>query len=146
MLLVATFPSPRHHHTLATRHQTAPSAILRPHTYLIENFYPLQGITTLWPHDQYTQRTGHKVCMDLSWHALKSQDTGQNSLPHWKQGLGYRWFSNKFSLNAEAKPSFRKVNLLPAKLGICMLSPLTCGLQSLGHKSTPSHKPWSEAY
>ena len=39
----------------------------------------------------------------------------------------------------EAEPSLRKVNLLPAKLG--MLSPLTSGLDLI-----PSHRPWTEAY
>jgi len=45
---------------------------------------------------------------------------------------------------AEAKPSFRKVSLPPAKL--CMLSPLTSGLESFGHESIPSDRPWIEAY
>ena len=44
----------------------------------------------------------------------------------------------------EAEPSFRKVSLPPAKL--CMLSLLTSGLESFGHKSTPSDRPWIEAY
>ena len=44
----------------------------------------------------------------------------------------------------EAKPSFRKVSLSPAKQ--CMLFPLTSRLESFGHKTTPSDRPWIEAY
>jgi len=61
--------------------------------------------------------------------------------------LGNRGFPNKFQAHppkpAEAEPSFRKVSLLPAKLS--MLSPLISGLESFGHKSTPSDRPSIEA-
>jgi len=46
---------------------------------------------------------------------------------------------------AEVEPSFRKVSLLPAKLRI-RFSLLTFGLESFGHKSIPSHRPWVEPY
>ena len=45
---------------------------------------------------------------------------------------------------AEVEPSFRKVSLLPAKLH--MVSLLTSGLECFGYNSTPSHRPWIEAY
>jgi len=55
-------------------------------------------------------------------------------------------FKKKFQTHppkpAEAKPSFRKVSLPPAKLR--MLSSLTSGLESFGHK--PTHRPWIEAF
>ena len=47
--------------------------------------------------------------------------------------------------STEAEPSFRKVSLPPAKLRI-RFSPLTSGLESFGHKSTASERPWIEAY
>jgi len=45
---------------------------------------------------------------------------------------------------AEAEPSFRKVSL-PLQNYVCFSS-LTSRLESFDHKSTPSHKPWTEAY
>ena len=61
-----------------------------------------------------------------------------------KQGFGYPWLSNKFQPKpAEAEPSFRKVSLPPAKLCMLLLW-LTSGLESFGHKSTPSDRPWIE--
>ena len=53
-------------------------------------------------------------------------------------------FKTHLAKPAEFEPNFRKVRLLPAKLHV--LSPLTSGLESFGHKSTPSHRPWIEAY
>jgi len=67
---------------------------------------------------------------------------------HTEQAKNYPWLSKKFQTHppkaAEAKPSFRKVSLSLAKL--CMLSSLTSGLESFGHKSTPPDRPWIEAY
>ena len=45
---------------------------------------------------------------------------------------------------AEAEPSFRKVGLPPANLR--MFFPLTSRLESFGHKSAPSGRPWIVAY
>ena len=97
--------------------------------------------------NKHTERV-KKLCMDLSWHALNS-DTGQNSLSHWKQGFGNPWFSKpKFQTHAikptETEPSLRKVSL-PLQNYVCF-SPLTSGLESFGHKSTPSDNPWIEVY
>jgi len=51
--------------------------------------------------------------MDISWHAL-------NSMLHTeKQGFSYPWLSRHTHRKpAEVEPSFRKVSLLPAKLGM----------------------------
>ena len=60
-----------------------------------------------------------------------------------KQGLATRGFQkipDTPPKPAEAEPSFRKVSLPPA------FSPLTSGLESFDHKSTPFDRPWIEAY
>jgi len=54
------------------------------------------------------------------------------------------WLQTHLLKPAEAKPSFRKVIPPPAKLR--MLFQLTSGLESFGHKSTPSDRPWIETY
>jgi len=47
------------------------------------------------------------------------QDRGQNSLSNRKTRIGYPWHSQTHPLkSAEVEPSFRKVNLSPAKLEI----------------------------
>jgi len=83
--------------------------------------------------------------MDLSWHALNSKLQAKTLYHTEKQGFRYPWLSKKFQTHPpkpiEAKSSFRKVSLPPAKL--CMLFP---ELQSFGHKSTPFDWPWIEAY
>jgi len=65
-----------------------------------------------------------------------------------KQGFGYPGFQIKFKTHppkpAEVEPSFRKVSLLLQNY-VCF-SPLTSELESFGHKSTPSHRPWIEVY
>jgi len=58
--------------------------------------------------------------------------------------LAFKKFQTHPPKPSEVEPSFRKVCLPPAKLHI--LSPLTSGLDSFGHKSTPSHRPCIEAY
>jgi len=86
--------------------------------------------------------------MDLPWHALNSMIQVKTHCHIEEQGFGYLWLSKKSQTHplkpAEAEPSFRKVNLLPTKLGRLFL--LTSRLESFGHKSTPSHKPWTKAY
>jgi len=73
---------------------------------------------------------------------------GQNSLSHLKARIWLPWLSKKFQTHppkpAEVEPSFRKVSLLPAKL--CMLLPAHLWIREFGHKSTPSDRPWVEAY
>ena len=70
-------------------------------------------------------RTGQKLHMDLSWHALNSMLQAKTLYHTEKQGFGYPWLSKKCQTHppkpAEAKPSFRKVSLPSAKL--CMLLP-----------------------
>jgi len=71
------------------------------------------------------------------------QDRGQNSLSNRKTRIGYPWLSQTHPLkSADAEPSFRKVNLNPARLEILF----SCRLESFDHKSTPSDKSWTEAY
>jgi len=57
-------------------------------------------------------------------------------------------FKKKFQTHppkpTEVEPSFRKVSLLPANY--VFFSSLTSGLESFGHKCTPSDRPWIEAY
>jgi len=80
------------------------------------------------PHPCFTDicTQNRSKCMSgLSRHSMNSmQDTGQNSLPHWKTWI---WLPKPFKTNlryihpprhAQAMPNFRKVNLLPAKLGV----------------------------
>ena len=66
--------------------------------------------------------------------------TGLDSLSHQKNKKIHTHPLNP----AEAKPSFRKVSY-PLQNYI-RFSPLTSGLESFGHKSTPSDRPWIEAY
>jgi len=81
--------------------------------------------------------------MDLSWHGLNCE-LEVKTLSHWKARIWLPWLSKKFQTHpprpTEIKPSFRKVSLHPAKLHVFPL--LTSGLESFGHKSTPSNKPW----
>ena len=111
-------------------------------------FKPLQGPThTLTPSSINTQSRS-KNCVfiyhDMHWTLCYRSTTLYHTE---KQGFGYPGFQIKFKTHptklAEVEPSFRKVSLLPAKL--CILFPLTSGLGSFGHKSTPSHRPWIEA-
>ena len=86
--------------------------------------------------------------MDLSWHALNSTLKAKLSITLKSKDLATHGFQKKLETHppksTEAELSFRKVSLPPAKL--CMLSLLTSGLESFGHKSTPSDGPWIEAY
>jgi len=45
----------------------------------------------------------------------------------------------------EGEPSLRKVSLLPAKLHMLSFAAYLW-VRELGHKSTPSDRPWIEAY
>ena len=66
-----------------------------------------------------------KLGMDLSWHALnkkKSRHTHQNPL--------------------KSSPVSER-SAYPLQNYVCF-SPLTSGLESFGHKSTPSDRPWIE--
>jgi len=68
----------------------------------------------------HTKQVKMYVCMDLS---RRSVDTGQNSLPRWKTRIRlpkpFKMNSRCIHLPIHAQAlSFRKVNLLPAKLGV----------------------------
>jgi len=84
--------------------------------------------------------------MDLSWLALNSMLQVKTLYHTEKQVIGYLWLSKKIQTHppnpADAEPSYRKVSLLPEKLHMLF----TSGLESFGHKSTPSDRPWIEAY
>jgi len=86
--------------------------------------------------------------MDLSWHILNSILQVKTLCHTEKQIFIYLQFSKKIQTHpskpAEAKPSFRKVGLLPAKLRT--LFPAHLWVREFGHKSTPSDRPWIEAY
>ena len=64
------------------------------------------------------------------------------------KGFGYSGFQIEFKTHppkpAEVEPSFIKASLPPAKLR--MLFPAHLWVREFGHKSTPSHRPWIEAY
>jgi len=79
------------------------------------------------------------VCTDLP-------ATGQNSLTHWKARIWLSWLSKKIpdSPTQTDRAQFGKVTY-PLQNYACF-SPLTSGLESFGHKSTPSDRPWIEAY
>ena len=86
----------------------------------------------------------HKLCMDLS---------GMHWTPRYRSKLTVTlksWDSATHGFQThplnltEAEPSFRKVNLPPAKLGMLFL--LTSRLESFSHKSTHSHILRTEAY
>ena len=66
-----------------------------------------------------------------------------------KQGFGYPWLSKQNSRHTHQyplKPSpVSERSAYPLQNYICF-SPLTSGLESFGHKSTPSDRPWIEAY
>jgi len=84
--------------------------------------------------------------LERSWYRSWSQ--AKLSITLKSKDLATRGFPKKFQTHtpnpAEAELSFRKVSPPPAKLR--MLSQLTSGLESFGHKSTPSDRPWIEAY
>ena len=89
---------------------------------LTENLNPLQGPThPLTPSSMNTENRSKKLRMDLSWHALHSM----------REVKTLRHTENK------GRPT-------PANY-VCF-SPVTSRLESFGHKSTPSHRPWTGAY
>ena len=128
--------------------QTAPSAWKCPKT----QFW---GPLTNWkfepsprPHthsdpiiNKHTEQV-KKLRMDLSWHALNSTLQAKTLYHTEEQGFGYPWLSKKNP--AEAEPSSER-SAYPLQKYICY-SLLTSGLDSFGHKSTPSDRPWIEAY
>jgi len=58
--------------------------------------------------------------------------------------VAFQKFQTHPTKPAEAKPSFREVSLPPAKLR--MFFPAHLWVRDFGHKCTPSHRPWNEAY
>ena len=84
--------------------------------------------------------------MDLSWHALNSVRQAK-TLSH-SDNL---WLSNKKNPHPPTKTrwnqaQFQKGQLTPCKTTYVCFSPLTSELESFGHKSTPSERPWIEVY
>ena len=130
--------------------QTAPSAWKCPKTQfwgpLTENLNPLQGLQTLWPHHQKTHRTGQKT---MYWFIMTCIELGvigkKNSLPHWKARIWLSWLSNKIQ-DTPAKTGWSSERSAYSLQNYVCFSPLTSGLESFGHKSTPSDRPWIEAY
>ena len=93
--------------------------------------------------------------MDLSWHAVMKSMIQVKTLYHIlksKDLASYPWISKKKKFHGQTHPSkpagaelsFRKVSL-PLQNDVCF-SLLTSELDSFGNKSTPSDKPWIEAY
>jgi len=99
---------------------------------------------TFWPHHH---RTGQKLCMDLSWYALTFLLQVKTLYHTEKQGFGYPGFQknsrhthqNRLKLSPVSEKS-----AYPLQNYICF-SPFTSGLESFGHKSTPSDRPRIEA-
>jgi len=86
--------------------------------------------------------------MDLPWHALNSMLQAKTLYHTEKQGFGYPWLSKKFPHTHQnpLKPSpVSERSAYPLQNYVCF-SPLTSGLESFGHKSAPSNRPWIEAY
>ena len=90
-----------------------------------------------------------KLCMDLSWHAVNSSLQAKTLYHTGKQGFGYPCLSKKNSRHTHQnllKPSpVAERSAYPLQNYICF-SMLTSGLESFGHKSTSSDRPWIEAY
>jgi len=108
---------------------------------LTENLNPLPGpMHTLTPSSVNTQNM-----QDLSWHALNSM-IQVPTLLHWKARICLPVAFNKISDTALMKPSpVSERSAYPLQKYAC-LSLLTSWLQSFGHKSTPSERPWIEAW
>ena len=89
-----------------------------------------------------------KLCMDLSWHALNSTLQAK-TLSHWKVRISYPWLSKKNSRHTHQNPQkpspVSDRSAYPLQNYICF-SLLTSRLESFGHTSTPSDRPWIEAY
>jgi len=66
-----------------------------------------------------------------------------------KQGFGYPWLSKKDSRHTCQNPlkpsSVSERSAYPLHNYICFSS-LASGLESFGHKSSPSDRPWIETY
>jgi len=68
-----------------------------------------------------------------------------------KQGFSYLWLSKKIpdiptkTRRSQASP-VSEMSAYPLQQNYACFSLLTSGLESLGHKSTPSDRPWIEAY
>ena len=84
-----------------------------------------------------------KLHIDLSWHALNSVLPVKTIYHTEKLGLGYPWLSKKFHQNP-LKPSPVSERLAYPLHNYISFSPLTSGLESFGHKSAPSDRPWIE--
>ena len=104
-------------------------------------------VHTLTPSSINTQNRS-KNYMVLAWHALISK-LQVKTVWHWKAGI---WLPVAFKKKSRhthqnpLKPSpVSERSAYPLQNYVCF-SPLTSGLESFGHKSTPSHRPWIEAY
>ena len=112
--------------------------------YETENLDPLQGPThTLTPSSIHTQNRPknygwiYHLLSSLAGYSPKLTATLKN------RGLATLGFQKKFHAHqlkpTQAKASFQKVNLPPAKLG--MLFHVHLSVTEFGHTSTPSHQP-----
>jgi len=91
--------------------------------------------------DQKTRYGFIMVCTDLP-------ATGQNSLTHGKERIWLSWLSKNSRhthQNCLKSSPVSERSAYPLQNYVCF-SPLTSGLDSFGHKSTPSHRPCIEAY
>ena len=86
-----------------------------------------------------------KLRMDLSWHALNSMLRVKTPYHTEKQGFGYPWLWKKFQTHPPKPSPVSESQAYPLQKYICF-SLLTSGLGSFGHISTPSDRPWIEAY
>jgi len=83
--------------------------------------------------------------MDLSWHVSNSKLQAKTHYHTEKQGFFYLWLLKIIpDTPTEVKPSFRKVSQHTTKLR--MLFNAHLWVREFGHKSTPSDRPWIEAY
>jgi len=97
------------------------------------------GAWRVWGRDY--QKTTYRfimVCTDLP-------AAGQKSLTHWTGYPGFqkKKFHTHTSKPAEVEPGSER-SAYPLQNYVCF-SLLTSGLDSFGHKSTPSDRPWIEA-
>ena len=130
--------------------QTAPSAWICPKTQFWGPLASWKFEPSPRPHthsdpiiNKHTERV-KKLRLDLSWYALTSQLQVKLSNTLKRQGFGYPGFqknSRHTHQNWLKLSPVSERSAYPLQNYVCF-SPLTSGLESFGHKSAPSHRPW----
>jgi len=131
--------------------QTATSAWKCPKL----NFEALSMFFCIYAHTQTQRHCFKGLCMHVLginaltiYHGMHwTSWYRSNSLSHWKARI---WLPVAFKKiphplkPTETAPSSER-SAYPLQNCLCF-SPLTSGLESVGHKNSPSHRPWIEAH